>query len=70
MVFHRNVRQADALFDLRSLADIRQGYVLRGSDLAKTGNGETKNKRLKRDCFHIVAVTLPKFSILRYQIIH
>jgi hypothetical protein len=41
-----------------------------GSDLGKSDNGETKNKRLKRDCFHIVAVTLPRFSMLRYQIIH
>ena len=70
MVFDRDVRQGDALFDLGSLADIRQvQIVLRGSDLAKAGNGETKNKRLKRDCFHIVAVTLPRFSILCYQII-
>jgi len=37
--------------------------------LAEPGNGETKNKRLKHGCFHIVAVTLPRFSILRYQII-
>jgi hypothetical protein len=39
------------------------------SDLAEPENGETKSEWLKRDCFHIVAVTLPRFSILRYQII-
>ena len=53
MVFDRDIRQRDALFDLGSLADIRQvQIVLRGSDSAKSDNGETKNKRLKRDCFH------------------
>src|SRR5439155_23082200 len=53
MVFDHDIRQRDALFDLGGLADIRQvQIVLSGSDLAKTGNGETKNKRLKRDCFH------------------
>ena len=71
VVFDRDIRQRNALFGLGSLADIRQLQIaLCESDLAKTDNGETKNKRLKRDCFHIVAVTLPRFSILRYQIIH
>jgi hypothetical protein len=70
VVFDRDIRQRDALFDLGSLAYVRQvQIILCRSDLAKAGNGETKKKRLKRDCFHIVAVTVPKFSILRYQII-
>src|SRR6266480_7967164 len=60
MIVDLNIGQSDALFDLGSLADVRQvQIILCGSDLAKAGNDETKNKRLKRDCFHIVAVTLP-----------
>jgi hypothetical protein len=39
------------------------------SDLAETDDGETKSEWLKRDRIHIVAVTVPRFSILRYQII-
>src|SRR5215471_11195698 len=71
MVIDCDIRQCDALFDLRSLAGIRQLQIaLCESDLAEAGNSETKDKRLKRDCFHIVAVTLPRFSVLRYQIIH
>jgi hypothetical protein len=71
MVIDSNIRQRDALFDVCSLADVRQLQItLRGSDLEEAGNSETRNKRLKRDYFHIVAVTLPRFSILRYQIIH
>src|ERR1700756_151884 len=70
VVFDRDIRQRDALLNLGSLANIRQiQIVLSGSDLAKAGNGETNDKRLKRDCFHIVAVTLLRFSVLRYQII-
>src|SRR5439155_27323324 len=62
MVLDRDVSQRDALFYLGSLAYVRKvQIVLRGSDLAKTDDGETKNKRLKRDCFHIVAVTVPEF---------
>ena len=53
MIFDRDVRQRDALFDLRSLADIRQvQIVLCRNGPAKSENGETKNKRLKRNCFH------------------
>src|SRR6516164_10675108 len=71
MVIDCDIRQRNALFDLRSLAGIRQFQIaLCESDLAEAGNSETQNKRLKCDCFHIVAVTLPRFSILRYQIIH
>src|SRR5215469_12712486 len=71
MVFDADVRQRNALFDLRSLAEVRQLQIaLCKSDLGEASNSETQNKRLKRDCFHIVAVTLPRFSILRYQIIH
>src|SRR6516164_2147774 len=71
MVIDCDIRQRNALFDLRSLAGIRQLQIaLCESHLAEAGNSETQNKRLKRDCFHIVAVTLPRFSILRYQIIH
>ncbi len=71
VVFDRDIRQRNALFGLGSLANIGQLQIaLCGSDLAEPENGETKSEWLKRDCFHIVAVTLPKFSILRYQIIH
>ena len=71
VVFDRDIRQRNALFGLGSLADIRQLQIaLCESDLAEPENGETKSEWLKRDCFHIVAVTLPRFSILRYQIIH
>ena len=70
MVIDRNIRQGDALFDLGSLADIRQLQIaLCGNGPAKSENGETKSKWLKRKCFHIVAITLPRFSALRYQII-
>ena len=71
VVFDRDIRQRNALFGLGSLADIRRLQIaLCESDLAEPENGETKSEWLKRDCFHIVAVTLPRFSILRYQIIH
>ena len=71
MVFDRDIRQRNALFGLGSLADIRRLQIaLCESDLAEPDNGETKSEWLKRDCIHIVAVTLPRFSILRYQIIH
>jgi hypothetical protein len=70
MVIDCNIRQRNALLDLRGLADIRELQIaLRESDLAEAGESDTQNKRLKRDCFHIVAVTVPKFSIFRYQII-
>src|SRR5262249_3958591 len=70
MVIDGDVRQRNALFHLGSLADIRQLQIaLCGGDLAEPDNGETKSKWLKHDCLHIVAVTLPRFSILRYQII-
>src|SRR5215471_8164945 len=70
MVIDRDIRQRNALFDLGSLADIRQLQIALGeSDLTKRGKAETKKKRLKHGCFHILAVTLPRFSILRYQII-
>jgi hypothetical protein len=70
MVIDCDIRQRNALFDLGSLADIRRLQIaLCESDLAEPENGETKSEWLKRDCFHIVAVTLPRFSILRYQII-
>src|SRR4030095_1885658 len=70
MVIDSDIRQRDALFDLCSLADVRQLQItLCGSDLDDASTSETKDKRLKRDCFHIVAVTVPRFSILRYQII-
>src|SRR5439155_22767841 len=70
MIVDLNIGQSDALFDLGSLADVRQvQIILCGSDLAERDNGETKSEWLERDCFHIVAVTLPRFSILRYQII-
>jgi len=70
VVFDRDIRQRNSLFGLGSLADIRQLQIaLCESDLAEPENGETKSEWLKRDCFHIVAVTLPRFSILRYQII-
>ncbi len=53
MVFDRNIRQRNALFHLGSLTDIRQvQIVLCRNDSAKSENGETKSKRLKRDCFH------------------
>src|SRR5262245_6455317 len=71
MVIDRDICQRSALLDLGSLADIRQLQIaLCGSDLAEPDNGETKSEWLKRNCIHIVAVTLPRFSILRYQIIH
>jgi hypothetical protein len=70
VVFDRDIRQRNALFGFGSLADIRQLQIaLRESDLAEPENSETKSEWLKRDCFHIVAVTLPRFSIVRYQII-
>jgi hypothetical protein len=70
MVLDRDISQRNALFDLGSLADVRQLQIaLRGSNLAEPDNGETKSEWLKCDCFHIVAVTLPRFLILRYQII-
>jgi hypothetical protein len=53
MVLNRNIRQRDALFDLGSLANVRQvQIVLCGYDLANPDNGETKNKGLKRNGFH------------------
>jgi hypothetical protein len=53
MVFDRDVRQRDALFNLGSLADLRQiQIVLRKNALSNAENGDTKNKRRKRDCFH------------------
>src|SRR5689334_9188218 len=70
MVINFDVRQRDALFDLGSLADIRRLQIaLCECDLAEPDNGETKSEWLKLDCIHIVAVTVPRFSILRYQII-
>jgi hypothetical protein len=70
VVFDCDIRQRNALFGFGSLADIRQLQIaLRESDLAEPEDGETKSEWLKRDCFHIVAVTLPRFLILRYQII-
>jgi hypothetical protein len=71
MVIDSDIRQRNALFDLSSLTDIRRLQIaLCKSDLAEPDDGETKSEWLKRDCIHIVAVTLPRFSILRYQIIH
>ena len=53
MVLDRNIRQRDVLFDLGSLTDIRQvQIVLCGNGPAKSKNGETKSKWLKRECFH------------------
>ena len=53
MVIDRDIRQRNALFDLGSLADIRQLQIALGeSDLAEPDNGETKSEWLKRDCFH------------------
>ena len=70
MIVDCDIRQRNALFDLGSLADIRRLQIaLCESDLSKPDNGETKSEWLKRDCIHSVAVTLPRFSILRYQII-
>src|SRR6185369_8525299 len=71
MVVDCDIRQRNALFNLGSLADIRRLQIaLCESDLSEPDNGETKSEWLKRNCIHIVAVTLPRFSILRYQIIH
>ena len=36
MIFHRDIRQGDALFGLRSLADIRQVQIV----LSKSGTGQ------------------------------
>src|SRR5262249_50929869 len=70
MVIDSDIRQRNALFDLGSLAGIRRLQIaLCKGDLAEPDDGETKSEWLKRDCIHIVAVTLPRFSILRYQII-
>jgi hypothetical protein len=53
MVLDRNIRQADALFDLGSLADIRQVQIaLCGNGPAESKNSETKSEWLKRKCFH------------------
>src|SRR6516165_440153 len=70
MVIDIDIRQRNALFDLGSLAGIRELQItLCGRDLAEPDDGETESEWLKRDCIHIVAFTLPRFSILRYQII-
>src|SRR5215475_2414201 len=70
MVIHCDIRQRNALFDLGSLADVGHLQIaLCDGDLAEPDYGETKSEWLKRDCIHIVAVTIPGFSILRYQII-
>ena len=69
MVFNRNIRQRDALFDLGSLADVRQvQIVLCGYDLANPDNGKTKKKDLSVMVFIDLPITLLRFSILRYQI--
>ena len=53
MVIDGNIRQGDALFDLGSLAGIRQLQIaLCGNSPAKSENGETKSKWLKGECFH------------------
>ena len=53
MIFHRDIRQGDALFGLGSLADIRQvQIILRRNGPAESENRETKSKWLKRECFH------------------
>ena len=53
MVIKRDVRQRDALFDLGSLAYIRQVQIVLCEDRrSNCKNGYTKNKRLKRNCFH------------------
>jgi hypothetical protein len=53
MVLDRNVGERDALFNLRSLADVRQvQIVLCENDPAEPENREAKNKRLERNCFH------------------
>lgn|SRR6516162_8396076 len=53
MVFDRDVRQRDALFDFGSLADVGQvQIVLCRNGLGKPKDGETKSKRRKRNCFH------------------
>src|SRR5262249_13591650 len=70
MVVDRDIRQRNALFDLGSLTDVGHLQIaLSESDLAEPDDSETKSEWLKRDCIHIVTVTVPKFSILRYQII-
>src|SRR5207249_8177426 len=67
-----NVRKGNALFDLRRLADIGQVQIV----LGKSGPGQTKNGNTKSSwprCFHNFvrrrAITLLRFSALRYQII-
>ena len=53
MVFDRDIGQRDALFDLGSLAHIRQvQIVLSANGPANSENGEPKSKRLKRNSFH------------------
>jgi len=64
MIFDRDVRQRDLLFHLGSLADVRQvQIVLRENGPAKSQDGEAKNKRLKRDCFHNVALPFSDFRL-------
>src|SRR6266699_4818354 len=69
MVFDCNIRQGDTLFDLRSLADIRQVQIV----LCKNGSSyskkrETKGKWLERECFHNFACDWRiHFSDFRYS---
>src|SRR6266404_5665616 len=74
MVGDGNVSKGNALLDLGRLADIGQvQIVLSKSGPGQSKNGNTKSKRLKRECFHNFAcgwaITLVRFSALRYQII-
>jgi hypothetical protein len=74
MVGDGNVSKGNALLDLGGLADIGQvQIVLSKSGPGQSKNGNTKSKKLKRECFHNFAcgwaITLVRFSALRYQII-